>query len=1117
MADRFLEEAGDMLDLATGARVDVRVLPALSDPGEARAWVARCARLTTLWHECLPPLLDFGFLAGGGRFEAYGVVPPPPASPVRASAAVVAFLGDCGLTTSSPARVDVRVCDADRAMVGVRLADRPAVRVLADLLARARDGAPARVRCAAPPGSGWRTFAAVSAREARRQGFVPVDAGLLRARGELTRLVRDRHVMLIDPEGGDLPAARTLLTLALHSARGHVLLVRVGDGHARTELRLSPFEPAALARLVHLWPADARGSARLERAAAQSGGWPGRLVATLRGPTAGVGGGVLRVAEARQAYIAPARVPLPCGAIDEAAGARVEEARVCAARLAARGRHAPAERLLRESAAACRRRDAATAAARLDLCRGWLLLSRGRTSAAQRLFRDAHATLEAVDDIEVIDAAGGVAAALIADGAFEAGEAVLRAAQACTTARQPEGRSAAARHRPALWLARCLYWQGRLEAAQRAANDAVNGEDPGSRAMALGLLGRVALARHDLPNAGRAASLALAELRSGDLPVAASLAHEVLLEAHGRLGDAAGVALHGTQAIAWGTRARRPLRVLHARASLLEARHRCGRRLDRRLLVRLARAAARPLPALTRARLASVLARVHPDARERAAWAARVTTFVQASGARLLLPDAVEPPGARLARDTASLLEIAERHPDPATMPARVCEWLSGRLDAAEVAALDARGARVGLAGGCRTFESAARILATRQVQPPWTSAEGLEAGAPIIYHRDLVGLVVVRWVVTQEVDPSVTAVLTTAAACLAPALRAHQDRLEIGDTGTDDGSGASILGRSPAIVRLRDAIDRAARSPFPVLIAGESGAGKELVGRAIHAGSPRRLRAFCAINCAALMDDLLEAELFGHARGAFTGAHADRPGLFEQADGGTLFLDEVSELSPRAQAKLLRVLQEGEIRRVGENAARRVDVRIVAASNRVLDDDAERGRFRRDLLFRLAVVRLFVPPLRDRRDDIALLAVRFWRESTAKAGSRATLTAEALGALARYEWPGNVRELQNVMAALAVQVPRGRVGAAEIRALTGAPAATGIDTLHAARRTFEREFVRAALARSGGRQARAARELGLTRQGLAKLLRRLAIEHAEDASTANGPVTSVDGREVVI
>ena len=223
----------------------------------------------------------------------------------------------------------------------------------------------------------------------------------------------------------------------------------------------------------------------------------------------------------------------------------------------------------------------------------------------------------------------------------------------------------------------------------------------------------------------------------------------------------------------------------------------------------------------------------------------------------------------------------------------------------------------------------------------------------------------------------------------------------------------------SEAAAALRASVLRAARAPFPVLVEGESGSGKELVARGVHRFGPRRDRRICTVNCAALADDLLEAELFGHARGAFTGAIGERAGLFEEADGGTIFLDEVGELSPRAQAKLLRVLQDGEVRRVGENLPRRVDVRIVAATNRRLDEEVAANRFRADLRFRLDVVRIVVPPLRERASDIPALAAHFWTEAAARVGTSATLTSETLSALARYDWPGNVRELQNVIASL--------------------------------------------------------------------------------------------------
>jgi transcriptional regulator with GAF, ATPase, and Fis domain len=281
----------------------------------------------------------------------------------------------------------------------------------------------------------------------------------------------------------------------------------------------------------------------------------------------------------------------------------------------------------------------------------------------------------------------------------------------------------------------------------------------------------------------------------------------------------------------------------------------------------------------------------------------------------------------------------------------------------------------------------------------------------------------------------------------------------------------------------------------------GESGSGKELVARAIHRGGPRRQRPFCTVNCAALPDDLVEAELFGHARGAFTGAVSERAGVFEDAHGGTLFLDEIGELAQRAQAKVLRVIQEGELRRVGENVSRRVDVRLVAATNRDLRHEVDAGRFRLDLLYRLDVVHITVPPLRERRDDIALLAEHFWRDATVRVGSRATLAASTLASLVRYDWPGNVRELQNVLAALAVRSPkRGVVPPSALPAtFSNSRGDEERWRLDDARRTFEERFVRAALVRTGGHRGRAASELGVTRQGLTKLLTRLGIATAPE------------------
>ena len=308
----------------------------------------------------------------------------------------------------------------------------------------------------------------------------------------------------------------------------------------------------------------------------------------------------------------------------------------------------------------------------------------------------------------------------------------------------------------------------------------------------------------------------------------------------------------------------------------------------------------------------------------------------------------------------------------------------------------------------------------------------------------------------------------------------------------------SGLLGSSRQISELRAMVTKQAACPFPILIEGETGSGKEVVARGLHQGGPRRNAAFCAVNCAALTDELFEAEVFGHARGAFTGAVTQRSGLFEAAHGGTLFLDEVGELSPRSQAKLLRVVQDGEVRRVGETATRHVDVRIITATNRILATEVAAGRFRQDLLFRLAVVRLSVPPLRTRGEDVLLLAKHFWTRALARTGGRAALGTDTLAALTRHDWPGNVRELENAMSALAVRAPRrGWVRAPLLPVeFTSGRSECGT-TLADARQGFERVFVGAALRRAGGRPGLAAKELGISRQGLAKLMTRLGLGRA--------------------
>jgi transcriptional regulator with PAS, ATPase and Fis domain len=313
------------------------------------------------------------------------------------------------------------------------------------------------------------------------------------------------------------------------------------------------------------------------------------------------------------------------------------------------------------------------------------------------------------------------------------------------------------------------------------------------------------------------------------------------------------------------------------------------------------------------------------------------------------------------------------------------------------------------------------------------------------------------------------------------------------------------LVARSPAMRALLALAERAMRSPATVLVTGETGTGKELLARAIHDGSPRREGAFVAVNCAAFPDTLLESELFGHVRGAFTGADREKPGLFEAADGGTLFLDEVGETSPSLQVKLLRALQEREVRPVGGTRARRVDVRVVAATNRTLHGEVARGAFREDLYYRLAVFHLAVPPLRSRPEDVLPLAAHFLDRHGAREGKRGCrLAPEAADLLRLHPWPGNVRELENEMQRALALVEAGDAITIEhlseplqaaLRPARESALAPGRDTLRAQMVRLEAWLLRRALDAHGGRRAATARSLGITREGLYKKMRRFGIE----------------------
>ncbi len=308
------------------------------------------------------------------------------------------------------------------------------------------------------------------------------------------------------------------------------------------------------------------------------------------------------------------------------------------------------------------------------------------------------------------------------------------------------------------------------------------------------------------------------------------------------------------------------------------------------------------------------------------------------------------------------------------------------------------------------------------------------------------------------------------------------------------------IIGRSKAIQHLLREIERAGPAPARVLIQGEHGTGKELVAHALHAASPRREMSFVAVNCAAIPDELIESELFGHERGAFTGATQARRGRFEEAHGGTLFLDEVGDLSQRAQTKLLRVLQEGELSRLGGNRTIRVDVRVIAATNRDLAKAVQEERFREDLYFRIAVIPIVVPALRERAEDIPLLTEHFAGQVARETGQRQKqFTPGALDALARHSFPGNIRELRNLVERLVIMSPGASVSAGDASAVLPAAAAPA-EPVHMSEavQEFERRQIELALAAEGGSMTRAAARLGLERSHLYKKMRKLGWRQPE-------------------
>lgn len=304
------------------------------------------------------------------------------------------------------------------------------------------------------------------------------------------------------------------------------------------------------------------------------------------------------------------------------------------------------------------------------------------------------------------------------------------------------------------------------------------------------------------------------------------------------------------------------------------------------------------------------------------------------------------------------------------------------------------------------------------------------------------------------------------------------------------------LIGQSKAFRRILALIDKVKDNVAPVIICGESGTGKELIAQAVHFRGVRKRGKFIVVNCGAIPEHLMESELFGYARGAFTGAFRDKPGLIEEAHGGSFFLDEIGDLSLHLQAKLLRVLQEKEIRRVGENKVRHMDVRFMSATNKDIEREVEQGKFREDLYYRLKIITIHIPPLRERKEDLFLLINHFVEKFSPTARrENVYFSPRALEILLEYHWPGNVRELQNeVQRCLILSGEDDFIKEETLSARINPRRETYSESSHnyfGAKAEFEKRFLNQALARFGYNRAKTAEEIGLTRQGLFKLMKK--------------------------
>ena len=1158
VADRFaVHEDGRAFDLATGASVTLTISSA-GGVSEQLRWTSRCDVLRSLRHRAVAPLVDFGLVGENRRFEAWGCGGAWRGSRAEgavarrlqpsdsAGAAATRWMRACGLSAGDVSDQSLHVgasgggvwvpdassgypngecgwriadCGLRIAEPGLRIAEqtlrmgerglwigeRSAVAALAEMLHATAGARPHIAALWGPAGAGKRTVAGELARVARVRGFIPVAARLIDA--PQAELWRGRSLFVI-ADGSDEQTWRAFLAVALRDAQPHALLL-IGEEEPRAAGGIAIGRVTAETLIAAIRPevpsADVPYTVR--RAAARARGLPGRF-ARLLWPSWATGGEpparvvLSRVAEQATVYGREdeavddpfAVTPVPCAW--PAPGELVSLRRKLdgAMEMLARGHHAPGIRQLRQTVGALARRGAWSDAARgaTELARA--LLRRGRPRETQSAIDEAREYASAGGEgVRLLELATLRGEAWIDQGRLDEADSVLGAALAAARAHGDPARTAAV----SLALARSSYWRGRYADAEAALDAGPSAAVLPLRQMLLA--SRIAAGLGDLDRAMQLVT-GIAERAAGlDAGEHAALSCGTAF-VHLAVGDLGAAERDVAQATASAHAAHDPMRAVRARLLRAEIERRRGRQdVAQAQLTRLRRLVL-AAPQTVRARWALATALSAPGASAHEVVARHVAST--GLGALALYAGKVVPRGSDpFADDLVAILRVCQTAADETVILKEVCGRVRQHLHAAAVGFVAVRGPRshIVTSDGSRLDTGVGeRAVSAGITIDAHQHDDRIEAAAPVEYGGASIGALCARWSLgsTYEVARA-GSVLTMSAAAAAPMLAAvvarEQQTIAIC---------SELLGVTSTIDELRHSVERAASAPFPVLIDGESGSGKELVARAIHRGSSRRQKPFCALNCAALPDELVEAELFGHARGAFTGAVADRAGVFEEAHGGTLFLDEVGELSPRAQAKLLRVIQEGELRRVGENVSRRVDVRIVSATNRALPREVAAGTFRLDLLYRLDVVHITVPPLRDRREDIPMLAEHFWRDAAQRVGSRATLGTAALAALARYHWPGNVRELQNVLASLAVRSPkRGVVPPAALPVGVTECGEPDAVTLDEGRRTFELRFVRAALARAGGHRGRAASALGVTRQGLTKLMNRLGLSESVRAS----------------